>query len=470
MNLRQHLLRGGAFLAVRHAIGLLLGVGGVLLLTRIIGPAAYGTYTAALGISMYVFNLVQSGLNTYLIRSETQIEARQSDQAFTLLLLLSLFGSLAAAGSTMFLRHWMRIPGLGPVLLVLAGSMVIQAVALVPLAQLERALDFRAVAVCELSGTAAYYVAAIPLAICHFGVWAPVTGWWMQQLVMLSMLVKRTRYRPRLQWDRVLIREMGGYGLGYCSSTWIWQLRNLVNPLIVGHFVGAEGVAYVGVAVKVAEVLSFVKSVTWRMSIAVLGHVQRSPERLRKAISEGMQVQALVVGPVLLTFALLAPRLIPAAFGPRWLPVAAVFPFVAAGYLSNALFQLHCSALYVLKRNWDVAMFHTCHIVLFAGSSLLLVPRLGIIGYGLAEVAALPAYLVVHIYLARRGLRPDYQLPVVWWAAMAVPLFWEQIGIWSLAAVPLALLWPGSLARLKGYLLAIRSAQASSGQEYVASA
>lgn len=52
-----------------------------------------------------------------------------------------------------------------------------------------------------------------------------------------------------------------------------------------------------------------------------------------------------------------------------------VYPFIAVGYLANTMFSLHSSALYVLKGNWRVTSFHLAHVVLFAGSALLLVPQ-----------------------------------------------------------------------------------------------
>jgi PST family polysaccharide transporter len=59
------------------------------------------------------------------------------------------------------------------------------------------------------------------------------------------------------------------------------------------------------------------------------------------------------------------------------------------------------SVLYVLGRNWNVTSSHIIHIVLFAGGSLILVPRLGLLGYGLGEVVAMASYVVIHIQVSR---------------------------------------------------------------------
>ena len=247
-------------------------------------------------------------------------------------------------------------------------------------------------------------------------------GYWAWQGLHVSAAYGVTRYRPRLFWSRDLLHEMLGYGLGYISSIWVWQLRSLVNPLIVGRFLGPEAVGYVSLAIRFADVLSFVKSATWRLSIAALGKVQEDRGRLRKAMEEGMALQVLALGPALAGFALISPWLLPYVFGDRWDPVLDVFPFIALSYLLNAVFNMHSSVLYVLQRNRAVTLFHACHIALFATGALLLVSQVGLIGYGLAEVVALPAY-AVSIGKCDNLFEVSYWRVAPWLVGLVPPLF-----------------------------------------------
>jgi O-antigen/teichoic acid export membrane protein len=224
-----------------------------------------------------------------------------------------------------------------------------------------------------------------------------------------------TGFRPAWHWESSLIRRMLGYGMSYSSSTWVWQLRELVNPLIVGRFAGAEAVAYVAVSIRIAGLLAFAKSITWRVAIAALAKLGGDQKRLRQSISEGMRLQTIAVGIPVAGFALIAPFALPLVFGPRWTPTLKVFPFIALSYLSNAAFNLHTSVLYLLQKNWNVTWFHTVHIILFGGSAALLVPYLGFIGYGWAEVVALSSYLVLHRFLSREIGRPSYAGAAIWY-------------------------------------------------------
>ena len=109
MSLRQQVVRGGAFLAVRQGIGMIVGLAGVLLVTRIIGPANYGLYAASFGLFTYLQTLTLWGVNVYLIRREGDDPPVIYDLAFTLLLVLGGAGALVGTAAIPLLKGWMRL-------------------------------------------------------------------------------------------------------------------------------------------------------------------------------------------------------------------------------------------------------------------------------------------------------------------------------------------------------------------------
>lgn len=128
-----------------------------------------------------------------------------------------------------------------------------------------------------------------------------------------------------------------------------------------------------------------------------------------------------------------------------------VYPYLALSYLTNAQFNLHSSILYVLKRNWAVSWFHIVHIVLFAGAAWIAVDRWGIVGYGYAEMVALLSYPVIHRSVRDAVGAPHYGISALWWAAVAIGLFWRELGVWAIAVPIIALLSPPSVRHLKSY-------------------
>ena len=448
-GLRGKIFEGGALLMGRQIISMGLSLIGLLVITRMIGPAAYGPYVAALGICQYAQNVGQAGIAVYLVRSAGDVTERTYDIANTLLLISAIVLTAVLECSLGLIAKWIPMPGLVPLLAVLLLSVFVQTITVCPAVKLERALDFRRVAMIETVGQLLYYGAALPLVFLGFGVWSLVAGWSLQQLFMCLAFYGASGYRPKLAWDTAVIRSMLRYTLGYAASDWLWQLRGLINPLIVGHFLPPEAVGQVGLAIRMMELLSFTKTVAYRLSVAVLAKVQHEPAKLVEAATDGMRLQTLALGPVLLAFSWFGGMALSLVFGKRWEPVMLIYPFLALSYLTNAQFNIHSSILFVLHRLWAVSWFHIVHIVLLAGAAWFAVGRWGIIGYGYAEMAALLSYPVIHRSVRQAIGSPDYGISALWWAGIAIGLFWRDLGLWDIAVPIVALLCPPSLRQLK---------------------
>lgn len=455
-NLRTEVMRKGSYLVFRQAAGTLIGLMGILLLARLIGPANYGLYAAAGGVYTFLQLAADWGIMVHLERRQEELTDDDLHGAFTLLSLSSLLFVTVGLLSVPLLSRYMGLLSFGPVASALILGLPLVLCAQIPLAKLQRAMDYRWVVLAELGGQVAFYVAALPLAFKGAGVWAPTAGWWAQQLVVTLLLFPLAGYRPRFRWDPVAFKQMLGFGFGFSVSRLLWQARNLVNPLVVGPLAGAAGMGYVALAVRLTDALSFVLRAAQRLSTAALARVQTDERRLVKAVTDGMRLQLLAMGPLLVVFAWLGPWLMPLLFGDKWLSALAVFPFIALATLGHAMFKLHASVLHVLERNWSVTAFHLVHVVLFAGMAYALVGRYGVLGYGLAEIGALLGYAVIHWSLARHVGSPDYRLAMIWAAGFGLPLFAHPLGWWTVLGLVAALLWPETRHALRGYAASLR--------------
>lgn len=421
MSLRQQVLKGGAYLAVRQMVGLVLSFGGALLMTRLLGPANYGLYAGAYGIVFLVGDLGGLGVDVYLVRRRETAEEQVYHHAFTLLLLsggvLLLLSYLA-----MPLLRFVLDPRFLPPLQAMLLTMPLGLVRIVPAARLERDLNYRVVSAIDISSQLSFYGVALVLALMGWGVWALIAGYWTMQVWSVLWTFAATRYRPRLMWSRASTLDMLKYGLGYQAGHWLWVTRTLVNPVVVGRYLGPEGVGYIALAIRLVETLGFVKRVTYRLSIAALAKLQGDYGRLRRALEEAMGLQVLAIGPLLAGFATTASVVLPLVFGPRWRPALEVFPLIAFGYMVNAVFNMHSSVLYVLRQNRSMVLVNAVHVVLFVGGSLALVPRFGLVGYGLAEIVALGSYAVIHTRVARL-FTFSYAQAIPWFVGFSIPLF-----------------------------------------------
>jgi len=388
-------LRNGGFLAARYGLGTLVSLGNMLVLTWWIGPHAYGTFATAVAIAAFLASLARLGIDTYLVRSLAHPSPRTFQVAGTLTAAVSL---MLVAGGVMispFLTSLLQSREFLLPYLVLLWCIPAAGLSGIPTAKLERELNFRTVASIELCGQVLGLIVSATIAWRGAGVWAPVAGQLAWQWSAFAAACFCAKFQPRLCFDKAEARKMMSYGFGLTASMRVWQLRTLVNPLIVGRIAGPEAVAFVAFAIRIAESLGSVRLAAGRVAIASLSRLQQSTLEFRGMLQRGLQLQLVTLGPLLCGVALFGPFLARHVLGTRWMPSLAVYPFIAAGVLVNSVYNLQASALFIMGRQWRVFQVYGVHVILLTVASLALVPRVGLIGYGWAELIACVAYLLL---------------------------------------------------------------------------
>ena len=255
-------------------------------------------------------------------------------------------------------------------------------------AKLERGFRFRALAYLQVGSDAALYGVATVLALAGLGVWSPVLGTLAASGFLLVGSYALAGYRPRLAFSRERTREFGRFGIQFVPSPLLWTLTQLVNPIVVGTMLGSASVGYVALATRLADTAGFVVRATYRIALVSLSRVQNDLPRLRRGFEEMLTLQAIGVGVPLAALAVAAPPLLPVLFGDEWRPALDVLPFVSFGLLMLAVFNTHLALLYVFGRTLATSGVALVRFALLAGTALLLVPSLELIGYGLAVLVA----------------------------------------------------------------------------------
>jgi PST family polysaccharide transporter len=434
-------MAGGVYLLMRQTAGVMITGVGLLVLIKIIGATSYGTFAAANALYLYVHATALLGIDVFLLRA-TALDDDQLNVAATVLLVLGVLGAVLAVAALPIVSYWVAIDGIDQLALAQFGILPVSLMGYVPRALLERELRFRTTATIDLVGMSLCQLTALVSAGMGHGAWALVWGLLAQQLLVSVLLFRSAAYRYRPRWNMTQVRSILRFGVGYCVANWIWQAKTLVNPLIVGRFGGAEAVAFVALAVRGVSVLTIVAGTTWRLSIATMRHVNHDASRMARAVTEAMELQVLAAGPMLVVAGLAAPVLLPLLYGRTWLPVLDIFPFVALAALVNIVFSIHSSALFAAKKNGAVGVFHAVHRLLLATAAGLLVPQLGPVGYGVAELIAVGSYPVIHYGFVRTFRSPDYRLAFLWCAAFGLAPFWHQLGWLSLIGPALLMCHP----------------------------
>ncbi|MGG6293244.1 oligosaccharide flippase family protein [Leptolyngbya sp. AN02str] len=418
-GLKSKVLKGGIYLTLRQLVSNVLSIVSVLVIARVLGPENYGIVAIALGIFYFLSWTTKVGLPIYLVRqSNLDGDAPKAVLSFfntagvmfcvVLWLCAPLLGWWTNRAEVTDVVHWLPLP------------LWFDMVASVSIAMLERELKFAEVGLIETVAQISNYLLSIPLVLLGWGYWGPIAGI-ILQFSLLSAIA--TYYYPipwRLQLEWKILKPALQFGIGYSGSSWLLNLKALTVPLVISRLAGVEAAGIAGFSIRFVEQLSILRWVIKRMSISVLARLSGNLDAIRSTITKGMAYQALLIGPVCAVFSCFSAWIIPLLFGEKWLPSIYLFPLVAIATLVNSVFDMHSSALYAAGHNRDVAKQNAAYILLLWLSCSLLLPRFGVWGYGLAELVALPSFVLIHTSLTKLYGSPNYHV-VVWLILATLP-------------------------------------------------
>jgi PST family polysaccharide transporter len=463
-TLRQKVLQGSLYLMGRQGASVVIGLIGMFLLTRIVGPGVYGVYTAALGVFNYLIWVGLMGTHVYLIRERQDTPKEWFHLAFWWLLFWGIGLSAIVAITLLLVGHyWVRTGGFLLASITMCAMLPLSLIAYVPAAQLERELNYRRVALIEAGSTLTLYTIAIPLALIGHGLLALLAGFIASQIWLLVGFFFAARYRPAWYWEGGQLRTMLGYSISQAASRWIYGVRNLAPSLLVLPLAGEAAAGYLAITDRLIGILSVAIYTTQRITVPAFARIQDNLPRLRRAVNEAMQLQTLALGLFFVGFVLVSPYALPRLLGAKWDPslILPLFVILAVRHLLAALFGVQGSALYVKKENLTMLYANIAFAITFGLLATVLMiglpPSYRLYGYLAAEfIAHLPNYLIIDRRIRKVIGSPDYRIVALWIGAITCLLIAPLVSWWFSLAGALLLLSPPSRRQIAQHYKELR--------------
>ncbi|MEP0885308.1 oligosaccharide flippase family protein [Trichocoleus sp. ST-U3] len=435
-TLKSKVLQGGIYLTIRQLMGVGVSLVSVLVIARVLGPELYGVVAVASGMLFFTFWTGKLGLEVYLIRQPDLPEDAPEQ-------VLAFYNTM---GVGLCVLLWLAVPlyslftgqtVVAQVLKWLVPVVWLEMVSSVSISMMERELRFSQVGLIETLAQVSNSILAVSLVLMNWGYWGPIAGIGLQYILLALMASYCYRISWRWRWRWQFIRSALRYSLAYCGANFIGSLKGLTLPLFVSPLAGLEAVGIISIGIRFSDQLGILRMVVARMSISALAKLIGNPDSTRRAISRGIVYQGLLVAPIFAVFSCCAAWVIPLVFGKDWLPSLYVFPFIAFATLINTVFNLHFSALYAAGHNREVAKFNLWHVGVFWLACWILLPRLGVWGFAVAELVTVLSYYSIHRSLAKLYGSPNYWDGFCLIAATAPALF---AGPWLTPIISLGIL------------------------------
>ena len=404
-RLDSRIMRGSAWVAVSYGGRNVVSLLTTLALVRLLEPRAFGLVALAWTVLMVTDQVQNAGAAAALVYRRTDVE-RAAASAFLFVLCSGavLFGvALLLAPLFASLFH---TPELTSVLRVMALLLITRAFGTIPLALLERNIDFRTRSVCELTGALAQAGVSLGLAFSGFGVWSIVFGQIAGSAVQsgLAWAVAPLHPDPRKASFGV-IRGLVRYGR-YVSATNILNLaNNTADNVVIGRVLGVTALGFYAVAFRLADFPNTVIAhIVGRVMFPVYSLLQNELARFRRAFIQNLQRIAVLALPVSVTIIVCAEPIVLGLFGEKWQEAVGPLRILAVYGLVKSFSSPGGEVFKGAGRPELGLMVGVLQIALIVPGLIVLVRSHGIEGAALAMLIAVTVCGAVKLWLALRLL------------------------------------------------------------------
>lgn len=372
-----------------------------LILARHLSRADYGLIGSVAVFSSLAIIFVESGFSQALIRKQDADET-DYNTVFIFNLIISIVLYFILFFSAPYISEFYRQPQLATICQVLFLGLPINALYLVPLTQLTKALDFKTIAKSNISAVLISGSIGITLALNKYGVWSLVIQQVIFHLVRLLFFHFSIHWKPKLLFSFQVIRNFWSFSINVLGTSVLNAFFNNIYNIILGRFYNIQQLGDYTQANKLSETFnySFLVILT-SSSYPVFVQVQHDENRFRQIYRELVKKSSIVTFPVLITLIAIAYPLIPVLLSDKWIQVVPYFQLVCSASLFAVLYSLTINALNARGKSGTTFRLELIKKGLIL-ASVLVCFKFGIsamlIGY---VVASYISYLISILYLKR---------------------------------------------------------------------
>jgi PST family polysaccharide transporter len=402
-KLDSRIMRGSAWVAVSYGGRNVVSLVTMLALVRLLEPKAFGLVALAWTVLVACDQVQDAGTAAALVYRRDDVERGAATAAvFSWLSGIVLCGVAVAVAP--LLASLFHAPALTNVLRVLALLLVIKSIGSAPMAILERNIDFRRLAKCDVTGALGQAAVALPLAVTGAGVWALVAGQLAGAAVQsaLAWVVVPWRPDPRRASLR-LAGEMLRYGR-YVSATNVVNLaNNTVDNVVVGRLLGTATLGFYSVAFRLADFPNTVIGhVVGRVMFPIYSLLQNELDRFRNAYVQNLQRIAVFALPVSVGLFVAADPIVRGLMGDRW--ESAITPLrILAAYGVVKSFTAPAGEVFKGAGKPHLGLvLGVLQIAITIPALILLVPRYELAGAALAMLGSMSVLGAIRLAISLR--------------------------------------------------------------------
>jgi PST family polysaccharide transporter len=370
----------------------------VIVLSRILSPDDFGLVAIAASFIAIIEGLSAFDVNKALIRTRDEHRSLY-DTAWTLSALRGVVSAVIMVSVAPFLTD----PRLGTILVVLALSPLLSGLSNPRFVMFERDLVYSRLAVLTLGAKLVSVSVTLFIAVNTRSYWSLVVGLLAGTLTSTILSYALRPYRPRISLER--FSDIFAFS-GWLSLTSIVTTLSMeTDKIIVGRLLGVAdaGLYYMTQRVGVLPTRELVSPLQ-RILFPSFSELANDRRRLRRVVSESINVLGSLSLPAGCGFALVANDFVPLALGDQWRAIVPLLTILVPYLGLRATLSMTLPCVMALGRTkllfWVSFLYAIVHLPAFiAGTALF-----GLPGSIWSIVVAGALYVYLNIWLLKRTL------------------------------------------------------------------
>ncbi|MBC6715562.1 oligosaccharide flippase family protein [Aurantimonas sp. DM33-3] len=384
-----------------------VSLGVFLILVTILAPIDIGHFALATVVQMFIGAFVDKAMGEVVI----QRAQLSDDMLSTAFFMDSGLAILLVATVVLFAEPIASLLGaaeLALVLQVLAIASLMGTLGNIPLALLEKQLNFRCSIKIALAAQIAAGTAALTLALLGWGIWALVANQIVETVVKSSLAWITVGWRPKLRVQPSVVRHLLGYWTSTIGFRLTYFARVNTDRLIIGMLLGPTILGYYTIAYRLVQTATdtFCEGIA-KSILAVLSLLQGSRTDVADVFLTYVRTTAILAFPLFAGLAVIGPDLVILLFGTQWSQTAQILPYLSL--VGLAVLMLYLFGIAFRAIGYPQANFWLFATAAFV-DAIILVTLLPVGLYICLSVLVLRAwlYLPAAAYVFRRLFRRPF--------------------------------------------------------------
>lgn len=416
MNLQKQTVSGLKWTGLSTSIVSLLQLLSLAVLSHFLSPQDFGLIAVVMVVIGFCQTFMDMGISNAIIHRQNISHAQLSS-----LYWLNIFSGFVLTLIVILAAPWVSafygMPEMTTLLYILAPIFIITAAGNQYRILCQKELQFKRMAIAEISAALASFIVSVILAVLNYGVYSLIGGVLVQAALSTILFLYfglKHHHCPHLIYRHSDVKSYLSFGLFQMGEKSVNYFNSQFDILLIGKILGAEATGIYFIAKSIAmRLFQIIAMIATKVTVPMMAKIQNEPEMLQYIYHKTIHYISLCVFPLFIALSLTAAPIIQLAFGAQWEAATPVLQLLCFLFLIRAT-DNPLGSLLIAKGRADLGFYWNLGLFLLLPPAIWIGSTAGTIGIALTLlvlqiVLKYPGWLLIINPLCGLGLRPYFR-------------------------------------------------------------